>query len=205
MITYGKKGTLPSWRRASGFVLKPDISHKLFTHLAPRYAERQGGYTRIHRFGRRPGDNAPHAILELVDNPKDLKFEMTARAVGWDLLSHNLKKSNPQHIISKGVPRIDKSIEEARVMKHEEKGTIRSLTRWNLQKTLKYRPESSVQVLAKKAEEHIVRASLLCTAHTSSYPRAEHIAGQAASKRPRAWYVEVPAGDPERHRRRVCS
>lgn len=55
---------------------------KLFTTLAERYEARQGGYTRIHKFGRRQGDNAPVAILELVDGPKDLRFEMTARAVG---------------------------------------------------------------------------------------------------------------------------
>ncbi|ODN81901.1 ribosomal protein L17 [Cryptococcus amylolentus CBS 6039] len=55
---------------------------KLFTTLADRYAARPGGYTRIQRYGRRPGDNAPHAILSLVDGPRDLKFELTARAVG---------------------------------------------------------------------------------------------------------------------------
>jgi large subunit ribosomal protein L17 len=63
---------------------------KLFTTLSDRYASRSGGYTRIHRFGRRPGDNAPHCILSLVDGPKDLKFEMLARAVGKETVRASL-------------------------------------------------------------------------------------------------------------------
>ena len=55
---------------------------KIFETLAARYRERQGGYTRIHRFGRRTGDAAPAAILTLVDGPKDIRFEMLARRVG---------------------------------------------------------------------------------------------------------------------------
>ena len=55
---------------------------KLFETLSTRYSTRPGGYTRITKFGRRPGDNAPVAILSLVDGPRDLRFEMTARATG---------------------------------------------------------------------------------------------------------------------------
>lgn len=55
---------------------------KLFQTLSGRYSTRPGGYTRITKFGRRPGDNAPVAILSLVDGPRDLRFEMTARATG---------------------------------------------------------------------------------------------------------------------------
>ncbi|RSH88530.1 uncharacterized protein EHS24_001075 [Apiotrichum porosum] len=66
---------------AETFVPPTSLLPKLFSTLAERYEDRPGGYTRIHRFGRRPGDNAPVAIVTLVDGPKDLKFEMTARAV----------------------------------------------------------------------------------------------------------------------------
>lgn len=48
----------------------------LFNELAPRYANRQGGYTRIQRIGKRYGDNAPMAILEYIDGPTDTKKEM---------------------------------------------------------------------------------------------------------------------------------
>ena len=70
-----KQGDLPAYTRASGLLLEPNLLSKLFGPIAKRYAERVGGYTRIHKFGNRPGDNAPHAILELVDNPHDIKFE----------------------------------------------------------------------------------------------------------------------------------
>jgi hypothetical protein len=49
---------------------------KLFDELAPRFAERQGGYTRIQRIGKRYGDNAPMAIIEYIDGPTDIKKEM---------------------------------------------------------------------------------------------------------------------------------
>ena len=55
---------------------------KVFETLAKRYRQREGGYTRIHRFGQRAGDAAPAAILTLVDGPKDIRFEMLARQVG---------------------------------------------------------------------------------------------------------------------------
>lgn len=57
---------------------------KVFTTLAERYKDRAGGYTRIQRFGRRPGDYAPVAIVSLVDGPRDVKFEMAARAVALE-------------------------------------------------------------------------------------------------------------------------
>ncbi|KAG8780013.1 hypothetical protein FRC12_023572 [Ceratobasidium sp. 428] len=55
---------------------------KLFSTYKTRYESRPGGYTRIHKYGYRQGDHAPHAILELVDGPRDLSFELAARAVG---------------------------------------------------------------------------------------------------------------------------
>jgi hypothetical protein len=48
----------------------------LFDELAPRFANRQGGYTRIQRIGKRYGDNAPMAIIEYIDGPTDIKKEM---------------------------------------------------------------------------------------------------------------------------------
>ncbi len=54
--------------------------------LSERYAERPGGYTRIHLHGNRKGDHAPRAILELVDGPRDLRLEITARAIARQTL-----------------------------------------------------------------------------------------------------------------------
>jgi len=67
MITLGKKGALPSRRKALGYVRTKAVVAKLFSSLAERYKERPGGYTRIYKLGTRAGDNAPMAMIELVD------------------------------------------------------------------------------------------------------------------------------------------
>ena len=66
MITLAKDNTLVSYRQALGFITKEDVANKLFKELAPSYAERNGGYTRIIRTGIRRGDAAETAIIELV-------------------------------------------------------------------------------------------------------------------------------------------
>jgi large subunit ribosomal protein L17 len=66
MITLGKEGGLASRRRALAFITDESVIKKLFTELAPRYKERQGGYTRMYKLGRRMGDGAPTARVELV-------------------------------------------------------------------------------------------------------------------------------------------
>ncbi len=67
MITLGKKGTLAARRQALAYITKEDVVTKLFNEIAPKYAERNGGYTRIYKLGERRGDAAEMAILELVD------------------------------------------------------------------------------------------------------------------------------------------
>lgn len=66
MITLGKRDTLQSRRQAAGYLLVPAITQKLFSEIAPKFADRAGGYTRIIRAGNRVGDNAKVAILEIV-------------------------------------------------------------------------------------------------------------------------------------------
>jgi len=66
MITLGKTNTLHSRRQALAFITKEDVVKKLFDEIAPKYAERNGGYTRIIKIGPRRGDAAPMAIVELV-------------------------------------------------------------------------------------------------------------------------------------------
>ncbi|HJV36559.1 50S ribosomal protein L17 [Geomonas sp.] len=69
MITLGKRGEgdLHAIRQAASYIRDKKVVTKLFTTIAPRYAERPGGYTRIIKLGIRPGDNAPVSILELVE------------------------------------------------------------------------------------------------------------------------------------------
>ena len=66
MITLGKKGDLAAYRRALAYITKEDVAHKLFKETAPKYADRNGGYTRVTRIGVRRGDAAEMAIIELV-------------------------------------------------------------------------------------------------------------------------------------------
>ena len=66
MITLGKKGDLTAYRRAMAFVTKEDVVQKLFKETAPKYADRNGGYTRVTRIGERRGDAAEMAVIELV-------------------------------------------------------------------------------------------------------------------------------------------
>lgn len=67
MITLGKKGDLHSTRLAASYIREKSVVTKLFTTIAPRYAERAGGYTRIIKLGIRQGDTAPLSIIELVE------------------------------------------------------------------------------------------------------------------------------------------
>ena len=66
MITLGKKGELQARRQALSFIIDKKVVEKVFTELAPRYAERPGGYTRITKLGPRLGDGAAMVQLELV-------------------------------------------------------------------------------------------------------------------------------------------
>lgn len=67
MITLGKRGDLHARRQAMSYLTSEAVVYKLFNDLAPRYEERQGGYTRIIKMGNRRGDGAPMAVLELVE------------------------------------------------------------------------------------------------------------------------------------------
>ena len=66
MITLGKKGDLAAYRTALEFITKEDVAKKLFTVIAPAYAEVNGGYTQVYKMGPRRGDGAETAIVKLV-------------------------------------------------------------------------------------------------------------------------------------------
>src|SRR5256714_11917333 len=74
MITLGKRGDLAARRQAIAELRSQDVVHQLFADVAPRFADRPGGYTRIVKLGPRQGDAAEMVYLELVD------FDPTARA-----------------------------------------------------------------------------------------------------------------------------
>ena len=66
MITWGKRGDLHARRLTLRVISNKKVVHKLFSDIAPRFRERNGGYTRIIKTGRRKGDNAPLSIIELM-------------------------------------------------------------------------------------------------------------------------------------------
>ena len=73
LITLGKKGSLHARRQAFSKLRDEDMVTKLFGTLAPRYADRNGGYTRVLKAGYRYGDAAAMAVIELVDRDEDAR------------------------------------------------------------------------------------------------------------------------------------
>lgn len=89
LITLAKKGDLASRRRAISQIRDVEMVRKLFDVLGPRYAERNGGYTRVMKAGFRYGDNAPRAVIEFVDRDETAKgvdSGPTAEMAGEDLI-----------------------------------------------------------------------------------------------------------------------
>ena len=66
MITLGKKGDLAAYRAALAYITKEDVAKKLFSVIAPAYANVNGGYTQVYKMGPRRGDGAETAIVKLV-------------------------------------------------------------------------------------------------------------------------------------------
>ncbi|MFW2512979.1 50S ribosomal protein L17 [Demequina sp. SO4-13] len=67
IVTFAKRGDLASRRKVLGLLSDKGVVHALFTEIGPGFAEREGGYTRITKIGARKGDNAPMAVIELVE------------------------------------------------------------------------------------------------------------------------------------------
>jgi large subunit ribosomal protein L17 len=109
-------------------------------------------------------------VLELVDGPRDLKFEMTARATGWDVLSSRLKMPSwtPRALVEAGVEGVEETIERERKRalaesdgeggegEGEGEGELRQRTRWNLRKALRYRSSEDIKRFGDKVQEHMV-------------------------------------------------
>ena len=80
MITLGKVATVANRRLAFNRLRDRDMVTKLFNELGPRYAKRNGGYLRILKYGFRQGDNAPMALVELMDRPEPVEAPAAAEA-----------------------------------------------------------------------------------------------------------------------------
>ena len=67
IVTLGREGTIHARRQVLAYIRSQEVTHKLFSEVAPRFKDRPGGYTRIVKLGPRQGDSAPMAYLEFVD------------------------------------------------------------------------------------------------------------------------------------------
>ncbi len=92
MITLGKRDSLHARRQAASFLTTPGATKKLFADLAPRFADRPGGYTRIIRTGWRIGDGAELAILEFIGSKLKKKEKKSRRGAAEEALKEEKEK-----------------------------------------------------------------------------------------------------------------
>jgi large subunit ribosomal protein L17 len=95
LITFGKRGDLAARRHVARFVMRPAVTKKLFDTIAPWYAERNGGYTRILKIGRRLGDAGETAYLELVKSAEQKEKERQDRLAAAEAKDAALKGDKP--------------------------------------------------------------------------------------------------------------
>src|SRR6185503_19096961 len=95
-ITFGKKGDVAARRHVDAFLMRRDVTQKLFSTIAPWYTERNGGYTRILRIGRRLGDAGETAYLELVKTVEQKEQARQERIAAAELREKALKGDKPE-------------------------------------------------------------------------------------------------------------
>ena len=108
LITFAKRGDLAARRRVLTVVRDKSVVHELFTEIAPMMAERNGGYTRITKIGPRKGDNAPMAVIELVQEPVSPK-QATVREAEKATKRASAKKAEPKAAPAAEEPKLDES------------------------------------------------------------------------------------------------
>ncbi len=103
MITLGKKNTLASRRQALAYITKEDVVKKVFDQIAPSYADRNGGYTRIYKLGPRRGDGAEMALIALVQDEKKKAAEETKKAAKKTSSRKTASKKNADQAVAEEV------------------------------------------------------------------------------------------------------
>ena len=103
MITLGKKNTLASRRQALAYITKEDVVKKVFDQIAPSYADRNGGYTRIYKLGPRRGDGAEMALIALVQDEEKKAAEETKKIAKKTSSRKTASKKNADQAVAEEV------------------------------------------------------------------------------------------------------
>ena len=119
MITLGKKGDLNNRRQALAFLRDNEVVSKLFSTLAERYKDRNGGYTRVLKAGFRYGDCAPMAIIELVDRDVNAKGAKDLARVAAEKAAAAAQEAQEAPV--EAAPKAEKKAEKKSEAKKEEK------------------------------------------------------------------------------------
>jgi large subunit ribosomal protein L17 len=120
MITFAKQGDLAARRHVARFVVRPAVAAKLFDTIAPWYAERNGGYTRIIRLGSRLGDAGETAYLELVKSAEQREKERQERISAEEAKEKALKASGSARKAKAGATEGEKQKPGKRIEKESE-------------------------------------------------------------------------------------
>jgi large subunit ribosomal protein L17 len=138
MISLGKQGTLHARRRAFALLRDKGIVKKLFDEIAPKFKDRQGGYTRVYKLGWRQGDGAPLSLVELV-----------TYAVPEEKKKSTLKKA--KEVLEKVTPK--KKEKEEKKEKEKEKGKEKEKKEKKVKKEEKEAPKKKKEKPKKKSSE----------------------------------------------------
>lgn len=147
IITLGKRGTVQAGYGARGYLFSQQETLPKLQELAQRYANRPGGYTRIHLHGNRKGDHAPRAILELVDNPFDLRMQMTARTLAKEVYDRIAKRGGDDILSGR----------QFDISTMEEDERFNPITRQNITKVVQYGGIEAREKLVSLAQDHLLR------------------------------------------------
>lgn len=120
LITLAEEDTLARRRQAYGYLKRKDVVHKLFSIIGPRYKDRPGGYTRVIRTGRRAGDAAELAVIELVKEDYSPKKKKKGKKTAKAKAKAPAKKASAETTSAKETPTEEAPAEKAPAEKTDD-------------------------------------------------------------------------------------